>query len=233
MSSYQRIVETVTKRIASGEYGPGSRLPSESGFCAEFGLSPMTVRRALNILSERGLIWTEQGRGTFVRSLGLSDSIFRLEGLESGWFGGDAEVRLLSACTTAASGTVAGMLAIRPGDRVVYLRRLVVKDERPAMYHVEYVVFDARRPLVESQLQLTSLGGLFETAGGKGFPRGKVTLRAVSLSAEAARVLEEPNGAAAFCLEHVFEDVERRPVSWGWFLLRSDLSHLCARLGPE
>ena len=233
MSSYQRIVETVTKRIASGEYGSGSQLPSESGFCAEFGLSPMTVRRALNILSDRGLIWMEQGRGTFVRSLGLSDSIFRLEDLESGWFEGDAEVRLLSACTTAASGTVAGMLAICPGDRVVYLRRLIVKDERPAMYHVEYVVFDARRPLVESQLQLTSLSGLFETAGGKGFPRGKVTLRAVSLSAEAARVLEEPNGAAAFCLEHVFEDVERRPVSCGWFLLRSDLSHLCARLGPE
>ena len=233
MSSYQRIVETVTQRIASGEYAPGSRLPSESGFCAEFGVSPMTVRRALNILSDRGLIWTEQGRGTFVRTMGLGDSVFRLEDLEGGWFDGNSEVRLLSASTREAGERVARMLAISPGDRVVYLRRLILKDERPAMYHVEYVVFDARRPLVESQLQLTSLKGLFETAGGKGFPRGTVTLRALSLSAEAARVLEEPNGAPAFCLEHVFEDVDRRPVGWGWFLLRSDLFQLRARLGPE
>lgn len=77
-SSYQHIVDTVTKRIASGDYRPGSRLPSESRFCAEFGVSPMTLRRALTILVDRGLIWTERGRGTFVRPLGLGDSVFRL-----------------------------------------------------------------------------------------------------------------------------------------------------------
>jgi DNA-binding GntR family transcriptional regulator len=233
MSTYQRVVDMVTQRIAAGDYPRGSQLPSESRFCAEFGISPMTLRRALGILSDRGLIRTEQGRGTFVRALGLGDSVFRLEDLEGSWFDGDSEVRLLAASTREASEKVAQILSISPGDRVVYLRRLVLKNGRPAMYHVEYVVFDARRPLVESQLQLTSLNGLLGTTGGKGFPRGTVTLRALSLSAEAARVLEEPNGAPVFRLEHIFEDVDRQPVSWGWFLLRSDLFQLRARLGPE
>jgi GntR family transcriptional regulator len=233
LPSYLRIVNTVSERIVSGAYAPGSRLPSESQFCTEFGVSPMTLRRALTILIDQGLISTEKGRGTFARSRDLTDSSFRLEHADGGWFDDSTEVRLLSASTTKASERVATMLAIAPGDRVVYLRRLVLQDKSPAMYHVEYVVFDAHRPLVESQLQLTSLHGLLEAGRGRRFPRGQVTLRALSLSAEAARVLGEPPGAPALCLEHVFEDTARRPVSWGWFLLRADLFQLRARSAPE
>lgn len=109
------------------------------------------------------------------------DEKSRLEDLEGGWFD-QATVRLLSASTTRASDRVAEKLRIDLGSRVVYLRRLVLKNDRPAMYHVEYVVFDARRPLVESQLQLTSSSGLLEGARGRGFPRGIVTLRALSLT---------------------------------------------------
>lgn len=231
--AYRHIVDTVSDRIACGLYEPGSRLPSESKFCTEFGVSPMTLRRALAILAEKGLITTEKGRGTFVRPVDLGTSPFRLEGLDGGWPAESTEVRLLAASTARADGRVACRLALDEGDRVVCLKRLILKNGEPAMYHVEYVVFDARRPLVESQLQLTPLQGLLETAGGHRFPRGRVTLRALSLSPEDAKVLEEPGGAPALCLEHVFEDTERRPVSWGWFLLRAHLFQLRAHLGPE
>jgi len=231
--AYQHIVNVVSDRIACGEYEPGSQLPSESKFCAEFGVSPMTLRRALAILIEKGLITTEKGRGTFVRPVDLSESLFRLETLDGGRLVDSAEVRLLAASTKRASERVAEKLAIAPGDRVVNLRRLFLKDGRPAMYHVEYVVFDVRRPLVESQLQLTSLQGLLDTAGGRRFPRGDVTLRVLSLTPEDAKVLDEPAGSPVLCLEHVFEDTARHPVSWGWFLLRADLFQLRAQLGPE
>lgn len=193
----------------------------------------MTLRRALAILVDQGFLWTEQGKGTFVRSLDLSDSVFRLEDLDGGWLDEATEVRLLAASTTKADERVAAKLSVTVGERVVYLRRLVLKNERPAMYHVEYVIFDARQPLIESQLQLTSPHGVLEAARGQGFPRGIVTMRALNLSAEAARVLEEPVGAPALCLEHVFQDIARRPVSWGWFLLRASMFQLRARLGPE
>ena len=193
----------------------------------------MTLRRALNILADQGLIYGEKGRGTFVRSFDLSDSVFRLDQITGEWLGGSTEIRLLSASSVKASTRVATMLDIVPGERVVRLRRLVANDECPAMYHSEYVLYDPRRPLVESQLKLTSLHGLLESARGQGFPRGQVTLRAVSLDQEAADVLGEPVGAPALCLEHVFQDTNRRPVSWGWFLLRADLFELRARLGPE
>jgi GntR family transcriptional regulator len=231
--AYARIVDTVSERIASGYYEPGSRLPSESQFCTEFGVSPMTLRRALNILISRGLVITEKGKGTYARPIVLSDTVFRLRDLATEFFDGSVEMRLLAAATVKASKRVSAMLRIQPGERVVHLRRLAVKHAKPAMYHVEYVRYDPRRPLVESQLQLTSLDGFLETARGRSFPRGSITLRAVALSARDAQVLGEPAGAPAICLEHLFEDAERTPVSWGWFLMRADVFELRTRVGPQ
>jgi GntR family transcriptional regulator len=231
--AYVQIANTLSERISQGVYVPGGRLPSEAELCQEFGVSPMTARRGLTILADQRLISGERGRGTFVRSIDLGDSTFKLDPLGGEWLDQSAEVKLLSGAPTRANEHVARMLRIAPGDRVIYLRRLVLNNGTPAMYHTEHIVYDPRRPLVESQLQLTSLHGLLESARGQRFPRGVLTLRAACLDAEAADALNQPLGALALSLEHVFQDVNRRPVSWGRFLLRGDLFQLQARMGPD
>jgi GntR family transcriptional regulator len=163
----------------------------------------------------------------------LSDTSFRLDSRTGEWLDETAEIRLLSASMTRADEKVAAMLRVPLGERVIYLRRLVLHNGTPTMYHTEYIVFDPRRPLVESQLQLTSMHAFLESGRAQRFPRGELTLTAVSLGAESARFLEEPEGALALCLEHVFQESDRTPVSWGWFLLRAELFRLRARLGPE
>ncbi len=193
----------------------------------------MTLRRALARLSDRGLLSAEQGRGTFVRALELGEASFKLRQFTDRWQDDSVDVRLLAASTVRASARVAETLEISPGARAVFLRRLLLKDEKPMMYHTEYVVFDARLPLVESQLQITSLEGLLQAAGGEGFPEGELTVRAVNLDSEEAALLAQPEGAAAFCLEHVFHDFTGRPVSWGWFLCRADLFFLRTHLGTR
>jgi DNA-binding GntR family transcriptional regulator len=231
--AYLHIATTLADRITSGVYAAGSRLPSGSALCREFGVSPMTVRRALTILENQGLASGERGRGTFARSLDLSDSMFRLDSLTGEWLDESAEIRLLSASMTRADEKVAAMLCVTPGDRVIYLRRLVSYDGNPAMYHTEYITYDPRRPFVESQLQLTSLHAFLDSGRAQRFPRGELTLTAVNLDAESAEVLRQSEGALALCLEHVFQASDRTPVSWGWFLLRAELFRLRARLGPE
>ena len=44
---YMQVADAIRQRIGRGDYRPGDQLPSESQFCAEFGVSPMTLRRAL------------------------------------------------------------------------------------------------------------------------------------------------------------------------------------------
>jgi DNA-binding GntR family transcriptional regulator len=231
--AYLRIANSLADRITSGTYEAGGRLPSGSELCREFGVSPMTVRRALAILENQGLVYGEKGRGTFARSLDLSQSTFRLDSLSGEWLDESADIRLLSASMERADEKVAVMLGLSPGDRVIYLRRLVLYDGIPAMYHTEYITYDPRRPFVESQLQLTSLHAFLDSGRAQRFPRGELTLTAVKLDAEGASVLGQPEGALALCLEHVFQAADRTPVSWGWFLLRAELFRLRARLGPE
>lgn len=230
---YLRIATTLADRITSGVYAADSRLPSGTELCREFAVSPMTVRRALAVLDNQGLVSGQKGRGVFARSLDLSDSVFRLDSPTGEWLDESAEIRLLTASMIRADQKVAAMLDLKLGDRVIYLRRVVSYDGNPAMYHTEYIAYDPRRPLVESQLQLTSLHAFLDSGSAQRFPRGELTLTAVSLDPESAAVLGQPEGALALCLEHVFQAPDRTPVSWGWFLLRAELFRLRARLGPE
>jgi GntR family transcriptional regulator len=63
---YVTFKETIRKRIESGDLAPGDKLPSERDLAAAHGLSRMTVRQALTELVTAGVLYREQGRGTFV-----------------------------------------------------------------------------------------------------------------------------------------------------------------------
>lgn len=66
-------VEEVTQRIIDGRYAAGTRLPSESQLQSELKVSRSVVREAMKVLSSRGLVRIEQGRGTFVNDAGGAD----------------------------------------------------------------------------------------------------------------------------------------------------------------
>jgi DNA-binding GntR family transcriptional regulator len=77
-SAYAQLVRILRGQIASGEFRPGDRLPSEAQLCESYGVSPMTVRRVVNILADQGVVMAEQGRGTFVKPLELGTATFQL-----------------------------------------------------------------------------------------------------------------------------------------------------------
>nr|BFE65908.1 hypothetical protein GCM10020063_104340 [Dactylosporangium thailandense] len=70
--AYRGITETLRARVTSGELEPGAALPSEAALTAEFGVARNTVRRALDQLSDEGLIVTQPGRGRIVARPGGS-----------------------------------------------------------------------------------------------------------------------------------------------------------------
>jgi GntR family transcriptional regulator len=64
--AYMRVANDIASRIATGELAPGARLLSERDLAAYYGVAFHTVRHAIQILRERGLIVSVHGRGTFV-----------------------------------------------------------------------------------------------------------------------------------------------------------------------
>ena len=66
--SYQQLVEAVQRKIASGEWKPGDKLPTVRAMSAATGLAAGTVRHAYEALVREGAVDMAQGRGTFVRA---------------------------------------------------------------------------------------------------------------------------------------------------------------------
>ena len=192
----------------------------------------MTVRRAVNILLDRGLVSTTQGKGTFVRAVDLGEAVFRLQEVTDLWTDdASVDVMLLGARIIPAEEQVASMLQLSPNDPIVFLRRLINRQGTPLIYQLEHLVYDEHRPLVEAELQLTSLEGLLHSAQAEGLPGGRLTIRAVSLDAEAAGRLQVAEGSPALCLESLFQDFDGRPLSWGRFLCRADQFQLTTHIG--
>ncbi|MFB4423154.1 GntR family transcriptional regulator [Streptomyces sp. QL37] len=65
--AYERIADELRQSIRTGEMGPGDRLPAESKLARTYGRSVPTIRDALRLLRDEGLIETHHGRGNFVR----------------------------------------------------------------------------------------------------------------------------------------------------------------------
>lgn len=63
---YQQLANLLEAKIASGDYGPGQVLPGVATMAQEYGLAKGTVRAAIQVLRERGLVVTMPARGSFV-----------------------------------------------------------------------------------------------------------------------------------------------------------------------
>ena len=230
--AYAQLVRILRRQIAAGVFRPGDRLPSEAQLCERYGVSPMTVRRAINILVDQGVVIAEQGRGTFVRPLELGAAIFDLDRLQRLFRGEEqSTVKLLEARISLASERTARKLAIQVGERTIFIRRLILQGEDPMLLHREHVIYDPNRPVVESELEVTALYGLFSGGGESTLKRGDLTIDATVLTKEEATMLHAAVGAASFRLEHIFYDFCDRPVSWGWFICPSDRLRFTAAVG--
>ena len=74
MAKYQKVIDWISKNIDNGTLKPGSRIPSENELCAKFGLSRQTVRHAILMLAEEGLLESRRGSGTYVADQKADDS---------------------------------------------------------------------------------------------------------------------------------------------------------------
>jgi GntR family transcriptional regulator len=221
--AYSQLANILRKLIADGAYRPGDQLPSEAQLCRQYGISPMTVRRSINLLADQGVVNTAQGRGTFVKPLELSTANFDLGELQDLFFNGTStDVHLLDVRIISSDKRTARKLELNEGDPTIYIRRLLTKEDIPIFYHRAYLIYDPTRPIVEAEMDVTSLQGLFTSANFSMLKRGDLSIEATMMNEEEAKMLQIQLPAAAFYLEHVFYDFENHPISWGWFIFNSD-----------
>ncbi len=229
---YLQLAESLRQQILEGVYRPGERLPSENMLVGMYEVSPMTVRRAINYLASEGLITTARGSGTFVKEVELSSASFFLQDITE-LFGEEADttLKLLEARFHRADERIARKLQIQEGERAIFIRRLLLVSGKPAFYHRAFLINDPSRPVVEAELEVTDLKGLFQGSSSSLIKNGDLFLQSTLLDEEEAQVLKLETPAPGMMLEHIFFDFDDQPLSWGWFVCASTHLRLHTRVG--
>jgi GntR family transcriptional regulator len=127
---YQAIADDLRARIDAGEFAAGRLLPSESELSESFAASRVTVRRALDVLRDEGLLDSRQGFGWFVAADPLRQSLAHLGTIESQLAaeGRDPARRVIDFRFVAAPTRVRDVL---DAETVLRVRRINLADGQP------------------------------------------------------------------------------------------------------
>jgi GntR family transcriptional regulator len=204
---FQSIAGDLRDRIAGGEFAAGRHLPSEADLGAAYGASRMTVRKALEVLRDEGLVGSRQGFGWFVSAPPLRHSLARLGTLEAqlSATGRRSERRVLDFRFTAAPPPAAAVL----GDgRVLEVRRVQVVDGVPWARVTVWCPEGLGAHLSLADVERATFHELLgvELAG------ATQTISADALGASDAEVLGVPVGSPALVCQRVTRSVDGAPV---------------------
>ena len=144
---YLEVCEQLRSDILSGKYKVGELLPPELSFCQELNIGRSTLRRALEMLTEEGLVSSRQGRGTMVISSGsknnpITASQHHVMHLKPRLPKGAPCIYTHSPLVidaVYASREVAEQMELDEGSRVFRVQRLRYVNDMPYCYIVNYI----------------------------------------------------------------------------------------------
>ena len=161
---YMRVKNEIKADILNHKYQVGERIPSEAELIRIYGVSRITVRRAIQELADEDLLTKIHGSGTFVSApkhnrhvVGIHS--FTTDCLDSGIV---PRTRILALNIVKATEADAKVIKVAPGEKIVYLERLRYADDEPVIIERDYFPFRFSSMLWETSASLQSITHLLE-----------------------------------------------------------------------
>ncbi|MCS6944818.1 MAG: GntR family transcriptional regulator [Sutterellaceae bacterium] len=212
---YKQIKHMLVQELERGAWKPGELIPSEMELAARFKVSQGTVRKAVDELAAENLLVRRQGKGTFVATHQEPRAQFRFLRIVPDQ--GDpvpATSRFLECRRLRAPAEVARQLELKTGDAVVYIRRLLLFEQKPLIVDDIWLPGGTFRGLTAERLAeyRGPLYGLFESEFGTRMIRAAERLRARGAEPEIAELLEVAPGTPLLVVDRVSFTYGDRPV---------------------
>ncbi|MFI6813963.1 GntR family transcriptional regulator [Nonomuraea sp. NPDC050328] len=216
----RQVADLLRHEVLSETYA--GRLPLEHALARRFGASRNTIRDALNLLRDEGLIERCPGLGTTTAGKGkVAHGLHRLLGLgETLHEQGEVlnEVRAMSLIDPPA--LVADRL--RTTDQVVYIERLRKLNGVPLSLDLTYLVREVGEPLFDADLVHNDVFVLLEGIAGCPLGNAELSIEAVNADPHTAAVLGTTRGAALLMVERLAHLSDGRPVDLEFIRFRGD-----------
>ncbi len=162
MLKYQRIIKDISDKIQCGDYQPYSQLPSMAQLCHEYGVSKITVKKALDELEANGLISRRAGSGAFVKMTkedgqeGMSSDQHQMAGFTTMYsqMGKRVESKVYDFSVVRPPEDVAAELDMEADEFAYYICRVRLADGVP--HNIEYTYMPIN---LVTDLKLASVEG--------------------------------------------------------------------------
>ncbi len=228
---YQQIKGLILQSMEAGEWRPGETIPSEIDLAARYRVSQGTVRKAIDELAAENLVVRRQGKGTFVATHSEQHLKYRFLKLmpDAGDPGseGPAERTVLECRRVRAGAEVARMLALRSGDAVMQVRRILSFGGVPTILEDLWLPGAAFKGL--SAEQMAAYRGptyaMFELEFGVRMVRAQEKIRAVAADSAQAQLLQVDAGTPLLGVERVAYTYNDVPMELRRGLYRTDSHH--------
>jgi GntR family transcriptional regulator len=228
---YQQIKGLILQSLQSSEWKPGESIPSEMELAARYRVSQGTVRKAIDELASDHLLIRKQGKGTFVATHAEHQVQYRFLKLvpDQGDLNteGPAQRQIVDCKRLRASADLARVLALRTGDAVLQVRRVLSFAGVPTILEDLWLPGAPFKGLTAERL--TAYHGpmyaLFETEFGVQMVRAEEKIRAVLADKSQRELMQLPNNTPLLSVERVAYTYNNTPMELRRGFYRTDTHH--------
>jgi len=218
---YKQLKDELYRDIKGGVYPVHSRIPSEAELCARYGISRVTVRKALSDLTEEGLLLRIQGKGTFIAMPRLEKNLAAVTGFTESChlMGKRPSAVVLQTVCVKPSVKDAQELALAADAQAIAVLRLRLADDMPVM--LEENVFS----VAYSYLLNEDLTGSLYAILNRHHVKPSRAIHDVSLchaTPSQAKMLHIAPGEALLHLYEVIYDKQEKPIHTSKQFIRGD-----------
>ena len=202
---YAQLKGTLTEAITCGDLKPGDQLPSQRALCETYGMSHMTVRRAISEMINEGVIYAIPGKGIYVAAQKQDAEAGPLVGFTEDMArrGMTASSKMLAAEIVGASTLLAQALSVPVCAPLVYLRRLRLADGEPMALQTGYLPHPLCPGLLEHDLEHHSLFSVLRNVYGLHLASSTTAIEAAPTDKEQAALLGLPFPSALLITEQI------------------------------
>ncbi|WP_242042189.1 phosphonate metabolism transcriptional regulator PhnF [Leptolyngbya sp. FACHB-541] len=224
---YIQIADELRRSMEESIYQIGDQLPTEAELSVRFGVNRHTLRRAIEVLRQEGLVRVDRGRGMFVAAVPISYTLGKRvrynEALKA--HGLQVSHQTLRTIEILADSSIAKRLELEIGDPVVLFERLSLADEQPISIGSSYFPSQRFLGLLERCQECHSVSKLLQ-AYGCDHIRRSTRISARSVQPRDARLLALPLTAPILLTESINVDQQGRVIEYGVTRFRGDRMEL-------
>lgn len=232
-SIHERIRLDLERRILSGEWRPGHRVPSEHELMATYGCARMTVSRALTQMAASGLIERRRKAGSFVRQAQASSAVLELPdvGQEVRQLGEAYRFELRARVRRRSLRLDRERLGTPEAGPVLWLECLHLAGPRPYAYETRLINLDV--------VPAAAAASFDELAPGEWLRHhvpwhsAEHRIRAVNADESLAASLDLQPGHACLLTQRCTWGSDGRPVTWALLASACESRELVARFSPQ